>query len=137
MDINLLYKHYGISKSSSQITIIKDATFIVLIPKKPRVLELKDFRPISLVTGVHKIIVKVLANRLQIVLEKVVSDSQNAFISGRQILDSILIANECLNNCLKSGQKGVLYTLRGCGFSQKWRKWIYTCISTVHYFLSW
>jgi CHAT domain-containing protein len=50
-------------------------TFIALIPKKPGALECKDFRPISLITGIYKIIAKVLANRLKKVLEKVISDS--------------------------------------------------------------
>ena len=33
-----------------------NATFIALIPKKSRVIDLKDFQPINLVSGVHKII---------------------------------------------------------------------------------
>ena len=66
-----------------------NATFIALIPKRLGALECKDFRPISLVTGIYKIIAKVLANRLRMVLEKVVSTSQNAFFGGRQILDRL------------------------------------------------
>ena len=37
-------------------------TFLALIPKKSRAMECKDFRPISLITGIYKIISKVLAN---------------------------------------------------------------------------
>ena len=57
-----------------------NATFLVLIPKKPGAAECKDFCPISLITRVYKIIAKVLANRLKMVLEKLISDSQNAFV---------------------------------------------------------
>ena len=41
-----------------------NATFLTLISKKTEAIEVKDFRPISLVGGVYKIVSKVLANRL-------------------------------------------------------------------------
>ena len=50
-----------------------NATFIALIPKKLGALNLKDFRPISIVSGVYKIIAKVLANRIRKIVEKIIS----------------------------------------------------------------
>lgn len=33
---------------------------------------------------------------------------QNPIIQGRQMLESVLIANECLNSCMNSRIRGVL-----------------------------
>ena len=56
-----------------------NVSFLALIPKKPNAVEVKDFRPISLVGGMYKIISKVLANRLHRVAHSLISNSQNAF----------------------------------------------------------
>ena len=68
----------------TQNTIFRslNATFLVLIPKKEEANDVQDFRPISLVGSLYKIIAKVLANRLKIVMGKVVSNSQNVFVGG-------------------------------------------------------
>ena len=46
-------------------------TFLVMIPKKGIVEDLKDLMPINLVVGPYKILAKVLANRLKKVIGKV------------------------------------------------------------------
>ena len=63
-----------------------NVTFLVLIPKKGNVEDIKDYRPISLLGRLYKILAKVQVNRLRRVIDKVVSPSQNAFVEGRQIL---------------------------------------------------
>ena len=75
-----------------------NASFIVLISKKQNASNIRDFRPISLIGSVYKLLAKVLANRLRMVLDGLISESQNAFVGGRKILDSVLIANECLDS---------------------------------------
>ncbi|RVW23579.1 LINE-1 retrotransposable element ORF2 protein [Vitis vinifera] len=126
-------------------------TFLVLIPKKEEAEDLGDFRPISLLGGLYKLMAKVLANRLKKVIGKVVSHDQNAFVTGRQILDSSLIANEVIDFWNKKGNKGVICNLdiekaydsinwkfllkvmEKMGFGAKWLRWMWWCISTAKF----
>lgn len=71
-------------------------SFIVLIAKRNDPLGFGDYRPISLIGCVYKVISKILSNRLAKVIGSVISPNQAAFISGRQILDGILVANEII-----------------------------------------
>lgn len=88
-----------------------NATFLVLIPKKGGVEDLKDFKLISLIRGLYKLLVKVLVNRLKRVVGKVVFDFHHAFVEERQILDVILIANETLDSSLKSSTLKIICNL--------------------------
>ncbi|PKI56940.1 hypothetical protein CRG98_022675 [Punica granatum] len=57
-----------------------NCSFISLIPKFVGTSSLKDFRPISLVGCLNKIIAKLLSRRLQGVMKEVISDTQHAFM---------------------------------------------------------
>ncbi|XP_060972557.1 uncharacterized protein LOC133038424 [Cannabis sativa] len=83
-------------------------TLIALIPKKQHAHSIQYFRPISLCNTLYKFISKVLANHLKIVLDKVVSPSQSAFVSGRVIFDNILLPQEVVHaiNTRKHGRMG-------------------------------
>ncbi|RVW60908.1 Endonuclease MutS2 [Vitis vinifera] len=126
-------------------------TFLVLIPKKSGAEDLRDFRPISLLGGLYKLLSKVLANRLKKVVGKVVSTSQNAFVKGRQILDASLIANEVIDTWQKQKEKGIICkldiekaydninwkflvkVLQKMGFGSKWVGWMWSCLSSVKF----
>ncbi|KAE8726444.1 hypothetical protein F3Y22_tig00006886pilonHSYRG00006 [Hibiscus syriacus] len=76
-------------------------SFLALIPKVDSPSEIAEYRPISLVSCLYKIITKVLAGRLKRVIGKVISETQCAFLAGRQIFDGILVANEVIHSLYK------------------------------------
>jgi len=59
--------------------------FEALIPKGSSPLELKDFRPISLLGCLYKL----LARRLASVMDSIISHSQSAFLKGRPLVDGV------------------------------------------------
>ena len=83
--------------SSGIINQSTNATFIALVPKKSQSHKVSNFRPISLVTSLYKIIAKVLSRRVHKVIHETISTSQGAFVEGRQILDAVLIAKEVVD----------------------------------------
>ncbi|GJU73407.1 putative RNA-directed DNA polymerase, eukaryota, reverse transcriptase zinc-binding domain protein [Tanacetum coccineum] len=84
-----------------------NSAFITLIPKVPNPLLIKDYRSISLISMQYKILAKLLANRLAIVLDSIVSPVQSAFKYGRQILDGPLMVSEIID-CYKKRSKNLM-----------------------------
>ncbi|GJV80216.1 putative RNA-directed DNA polymerase, eukaryota, reverse transcriptase zinc-binding domain protein [Tanacetum coccineum] len=119
-----------------------NSSFIALIPKVVDAKFVKDFRPISLIGCVYKVVTKILANRLALVISDLVSDTQSAFVSGRQILDGPFILDEILNWCKRKKSKALLFkvdfakaydsvrwdylidVLEAFGFGTTWCNWI-------------
>nr|GFB11877.1 RNA-directed DNA polymerase, eukaryota, reverse transcriptase zinc-binding domain protein [Tanacetum cinerariifolium] len=119
-----------------------NASFITLIPKVMEAKFVTDFRPISLIGSVYKVVTKILANRLSMVISDLVSDSQSAFVANRQILDGPFILNEILAWCKKKKKQALIFkadfakaydsvgwdylldVLQAFGFGPNWCKWI-------------
>ena len=68
----------------------------MLIPKVVDAINVKDFCPISLIGCQYKIVGKILANLLSLVVDNLVSKEQCVFLKGRQILDGPFIMNEIM-----------------------------------------
>ncbi|KAL2224841.1 UNVERIFIED_CONTAM: hypothetical protein Sindi_2937900 [Sesamum indicum] len=71
-----------------------NSTLLALIPKVHTPMTVGDFRPISCCNVLYKIIAKLIVQRLSMVLDKIISPCQGAFIPGRSIGDNIMLAQE-------------------------------------------
>nr|GEV00798.1 RNA-directed DNA polymerase, eukaryota [Tanacetum cinerariifolium] len=115
-----------------------NSSFIMLIPKVPNANMVKDFRPISLIRSLYKIIAKILANCLVMVLGDLVNEIQSAFVADRQILNGPFILNELVQWCKKKKKQAMIFKvdfekaydsvrwdfvddmLKKFGFGEKW-----------------
>ncbi|RVX09210.1 LINE-1 reverse transcriptase-like [Vitis vinifera] len=132
-----LFKEFYDQKSFAKSL---NSTFLVIIPKKGGAEDLGEFQSAR---GLYKLMAKVLANRLKMVLDKVVSADQNAFVRGRQILDASLVANEVVDYWQKRKEKGLvckldiekaydniswsflMKVLKKMGFGSRWMEWMW------------
>nr|GEW46000.1 RNA-directed DNA polymerase, eukaryota [Tanacetum cinerariifolium] len=78
-----------------------NSNFIALIPKIIDANIVKDFRHISLIRSLYKVIANILTNRLVNVIGDLVYEVQSAFVVDRQILDRPFILNEVIQWCRK------------------------------------
>jgi Reverse transcriptase (RNA-dependent DNA polymerase) len=69
---------------------------ITLIPKKNETKLISDFRSISVLSILLKIITKILAMRLQPFLPNLIHQNQATFIKGRQLMQTFLSARELM-----------------------------------------
>jgi retron-type reverse transcriptase len=71
---------------------------VVLIEKKAGAKMIGDYRPISIMHSIAKILAKILATWLAPYLDKLVSPNQSAFIKGRIIHDNLQYVKGALNH---------------------------------------
>jgi hypothetical protein len=84
---------------------------LTLIPKVEEVVDMKHFRLISLLNCSFKIFGKLLTLRLESVYQRLVAKEQSAFIKGRYILESVVIAHEVVHSLHKLKEAGVIIKL--------------------------
>eukprot|EP00253_Pinus_taeda_P035656 PITA_35656 len=139
------------SRRSKTLLKSLNSTFIALVPKVEEANTPEKFRPIALCNVIYKIISKVIANRLKMVLPGIISQEQSGYVEGRQILDNILLAQEMIHSLHSRKIPGMLLQLdlskaydkvswtyleailKAFGFSQPWIKWVLELIKSTRY----
>ena len=82
---------------------------LFMLPKRQGAENINDYRPISLSNSINLIMAKVLAYRLKEVIRELIGPFQYAFIPGRQLPDSVVMAGEILAAWKAQGTKGFMW----------------------------
>ncbi|XP_020252248.1 uncharacterized protein LOC109829595 [Asparagus officinalis] len=120
---------------------------IVLIPKKEDSSVINDYRPVSLLNVIYKVITKVLTNRLNTKLDLLIDPLQSGFIKNRYLLDGVAAAQEIINDCFQNKKRGgillkldfvkaydmldwdfIFDVLKAKKFGDKWIHWMRICL---------
>jgi Reverse transcriptase (RNA-dependent DNA polymerase) len=119
---------------------------ISLIPKKSGSNRLEDFRPISVLSFILKLIMKILADRLSTLLPSLIAKNQTAFVQNRRIAENFLIVREKLSFLHRNKIPSVLLKidfrkafetisweylkgmLRARQFPNRWNSWIHNLL---------
>ncbi|GKA63921.1 RNA-directed DNA polymerase, eukaryota [Tanacetum coccineum] len=120
-----------------------------IIPKTSDAKYVSDYRPISLIGSVYKVVTKILATRLAPIIPDIISDTQSAFLAKRNILDGPFILNELLSWCKKYNKQAMFFkvdfakafdcvrwdylldVMKSFGFGPNWCRWIQGTLSSA------
>ncbi|XP_060965593.1 uncharacterized protein LOC133034514 [Cannabis sativa] len=85
-----------------------NATNLILIPKVPNPKKVTQFRLISLCNVVYMVISKIIANRIRLILPRVICPTQAVFVLGRSINDNDILVQKIIHSLkLKKGKEGL------------------------------
>jgi len=101
-----------------------------------------DFKPISLLGSLYKLVAKVFVGRLAKAMDRLISANQSTYIKVRQLVDGVGAVNEIIDLSRKSKKECLIfkvdfekaydlvswsfldYMLRRLSFRVIWRSWI-------------
>lgn len=119
------------TRASGSIPASFNSTFIAFIPKSDNPSSLNEFRPISVCNCIYKIVAKIIAKRVKVVLSNRISSEQFGFLEGRKIHEAIGVAQEGLHSLKSRKMKGVVLKI---DLSKAYDRvsWLYICLLLTH-----
>ena len=84
---------------------------IKILPKDGDKLQVKNWRPITILNISYKVIAKLLANRIAKVLDSIISVTQTGFIKGRFILENLFTYWEAMHWAKVDNQNSAMILL--------------------------
>ena len=146
----ILVESFNCSFHAGELSTSQKQAIITLIDKKGKDrLQIKNWRPLSLLNVDYKIVSKVVANRMQNVLPKLIHYNQSGFIKDRFIGDTIRTILDIIDYTDKYNKQGLLMmidfekaydsvewpflfkVLEQCNFGPTFIKWIKTLYTGI------
>ena len=94
------------------LSVTQKQGIITCLPKPNKARNiLKNWRPISLLNVIYKLMSSAIANRLKTVLNKLINQDQKGFITGRFIGENIRLVNDVLFETKKQEIPGLLLSI--------------------------
>lgn len=106
---DLVYESYCYAMDVGELSIEQRRGILTLIPKMNRDNRyLKNWRPISLLNCDYKILTKLLAKRLQTVMQSIVDDDQSGYIKDRFIGENIITTANVMHYMNSTNKPGII-----------------------------
>lgn len=122
---------------------------VIMLRKSEMSFTVNDYRPISIINLIPKVLSKVLSNRLSGILPELISKNQTAFIQGRFIAENFIATRELLHHVSRSRRPTIfskidfnkafdsiewgflIEVMRARSFPVRWIGWIKTLLETA------
>ncbi|XP_056841874.1 uncharacterized protein LOC130495007 [Raphanus sativus] len=79
-----------------------NSTILSLVPKFTGASKVSDYRPISCLNTLYKVISRLLVRRLKPILQNLILPNQTAFVEGRLLVENTVLASELVNGYHKN-----------------------------------
>jgi len=154
--VNLLYCTCDLTQTSTCIVVFMLTSYICIhflpLLSSPTGHFISHYRPLSCCNVIYKIISKIIANRLKMVLPKFIAGNQTAFVKDRLLIENLLLATELVKDYHKESVSSrcaikidiskafnsvqwsfIRNILLSMDFPMEFVHWIMLCISTASF----